>query len=174
MKNKFTVLGLALLSLVIVGAGCAKNFGTSSQTPVDNMVKDVSSTEESYLTYVWKEYGITFNYPKKVFVTSDGFNMLGFSDNPNKGFDLSGETLLIDGNEKVEGMIKAYKRYPKYFKSQTTEKIGKYSFAKIEYYSPAAGRYLPHYFLQINDNLTLEYTYAGIGDAELILSSLKF
>lgn len=168
MSKKFTIIGVVIFTLITVGAGCVKY--SNNPRPSDNS----STVEELYQEYVWKDYGITFTYPKNIFVAYDGFTMLGFSSSSNKQVDINGETLVVEGNLTIDDMIKAYKRYPKYFKSQTTEKIGEYSFVKIEYYNPIAGRFLPHYFLQINNNRVIEYISAGIGDVTTTLSSLQF
>jgi hypothetical protein len=175
MNNQFKLVGTALFVFIFMGAGCQK---ISNNT----VVESVSSTpvqEDVNQEYVWKEEGISFKYPKNMFVIDQGDLLYLNVTSPifPEGEESVYYTKIeIIKNKTVKQALKPYYDNEKILKGETIKKIGDYNFTRLQYEDNFSGQIIDQYFLQIGKNV-LDYK-AGYkdnkGDVELTLSSLKF
>ncbi len=90
--------------------------------------------------------------------------------------DLYYTQLDITEYATVEQVVQLYKDDESILKGFSEEKIGDYTFVKIEYEDWVTSEIYRHYILQVNNNV-LDYRVGNKnhkGDKNLTLSSLKF
>lgn len=175
MNNQLKLLSVFLFAVVFMGVGCQKISN-------NNLVEPSTSTpvqEGDNREYNWKEEGISFKYPKNMFVINQGdvlyLNVVSpvFPEGEESVYYTKIEVLK---NTTIAQALKPYYDNERILKGKTMKKIGDYNFTRLQYEDNFSGQIIDQYFLQIGKNV-LDYK-AGYkdnkGDVELTLSSLKF
>ncbi len=173
MHNKLKIVGLLVFGLIFMGAGCAKADKESAQKQA---LRDITPSEE----YVWKEQSLSFKYKKGLFVIPNGENSLYINVDSEVIPDDASSGLYprLDAlpNISLDRVIEIYKKNNPGWKSQSTEKVGNYTFTKIQYEDAFVGEIRTHY-LYTGEDRVFDYR-TGLGTHEdsilLIVSSIQF
>lgn len=167
------MIGVLLFAVVIMGAGCSK-----ASKEAMNELESLSNTPSE--NYSWTEQGISFKYPQNMFIINNAENSLYI--NAVSSILPEGENALayarfdVLPNVTLDKVVEIYKKNNAGWKSQSTEKIGNYTFTKIEYEDSFIGETRVHYLLAHN-NRVFDYRVGlreHVGDTALTLSSLQF
>lgn len=173
MENKLKVVGVLVLALVFMGAGCTKASKEAARE-----LAALSNTPSE--TYSWTEQGVSFKYPEGMFIINNAENSLYI--NATSSVLPEGENALfytrldVLPNITIDKVVEVYKKNNAGWKSQETEKIGDYEFIRIQYDDGFTGEPSVHYLLA-NNGRVLDYKVGGkehVGDTVLTLSSLQF
>lgn len=176
MNKKLSVLGLAFLCLISVGAGCANS------SPQQESSNTASVLDDSSQEYVWVEQGISFRYPKGLLaVKGDGNDRVFIAESSatdediNRALNTTGfpTGFFVSQNTTVDTEIGRISDND--LKSRVVEKIGEHTFTKIIVLDVFTGDTDTHYLLPFKGGV-LRYKDGQYdkGDAVLTLSTLKF
>ncbi len=174
LHKNFILLSVLLFASILVGGGCKTNSQDEVVVPSTPSVAVKSSQE-----YIWQAQGISFKYPADMFILDLGDRLYINADSsalPEGYADLYYTQLDITENATVEQVVQLYKDDESILKSFSEEKIGDYTFVKIEYEDWVTSEIYRHYILQVRNNV-LDYRVGNNnhkGDKNLTLSSLKF
>lgn len=174
MNKNLTAISLFIITLVFMGAGCQK-ISQNQSVSVDTSSTLATAPQE----YVWQAQGISFKFPADMFILDLGDRLYINGDSsvlPEGYADLYYTQLDITENATVEQVVQFYKDDETILKGFSEEKIGDYTFVKIEYEDWVTSEIYRHYILQVRNNV-LDYRVGNNnhkGDKNLTLSSLKF
>ncbi|MEK7097709.1 MAG: hypothetical protein AAB906_02585, partial [Patescibacteria group bacterium] len=176
MYRKIVWLASLAIVMVLIGMGCEKAPGNEAAPKESSSALNIIQSPEEYN---WKTQGISFKYPADMFVIDLGDRLYINGDGavlPEGYADLYYTQLDITEDATVEQVIQTYKADETILKGFAKEKIGDYTFDKIEYEDPITSEIYRHYILQIRNNV-LDYRVGNNnhkGDKNLTLSSLTF
>lgn len=172
MNTKLKIIGMLAVALVFMGVGCTKASREAAQE-----LAALNNTPSE--TYSWTEQGISFKYPEGMFIINNAENSLYI--NAVSSILPEGENALfytrfdVLPNITIDKVVEIYKKNNTGWKSQETEKIGVYTFTKIQYNDNFTGEVSVHYLLAHNGRV-LDYKVGGkehAGNTVLTLSSLQ-
>lgn len=173
MNKSLKIIGVLAVAFIFMGAGCAR----VSKDGVEEKVYSGNTPSEDYF---WKEQNVKFKYQKGLSVIPNGEDSLYLHVDSQTIPDSAASGLYprLDAlpNIALERVIEIYKTNNSGWKSQSKERIGNYTFTKIQYEDGFFGEVRTHY-LYASDDRVFDFRTGLLGhegDTMLVLSSLRF